>query len=128
MEKQSLISRLRAALNVGLTYWGHHAASREAMEATYTREWREAETGDEQMIRLTICPFGSIYQVTMAHYTNGLFKQQESWLASYGWNHNGYLMTIGRECYLMFNPAQRQLYLLEYKFNGEITVDHYQQA
>jgi len=128
MKKKSLISRCRLGLATALRYWCGHAASLKAIKKDYGITWQDEQTRDKNSVKLTICPFGSIYRITRLYYINDVFNREESWLATYGWHSNGHLISLGRTCYLIFDPLQKLLYLEDFPDEGERTVDIYKQV
>ncbi|HAL81264.1 MAG TPA: hypothetical protein DCO83_02705 [Mucilaginibacter sp.] len=128
MKKKSLISRCRLGLGVALRYWWGHAASLKATKRIYSKAWPGEKTGDQYSVTIKISPNGSLYRVTQSYYVNGTYRNENTWLASYGWHSNGHLISLGRTCYLIFDPLQKLLYLEDFPDEGERTVDIYKQV
>ncbi|MBW4888957.1 hypothetical protein KXQ82_04495 [Mucilaginibacter sp. HMF5004] len=123
MKKQQVLDSLWSALRAALQYWNDQAASQQAMEHVYVRKWHEDEPVADYAVQILINPHGSIFKVTHRHFVNGNLLREESYLATYGWHSNGHLIALGRERYLVFDPAQRQLYLEDWPESGERSLE-----
>jgi hypothetical protein len=126
MKKQNLISRIRLAAKTALQFWCAHAATRKAMKKIYSRVWDDEKLGEHFQTKIFIVRKGVIYRVTQLFYINGTVRDQQNWIATYGWHSNGHLMAIGSSRYLIFNPTEKVLYLEEWVDGGK-TMDIYQQ-
>jgi hypothetical protein len=128
MEKQSLLRRLCAAINILLTYGVQHAASLAAMEKTYMRCVSDGGTNDPCKILLNIRRSGQLYEVTLGYFTHDQFKVSEKWLATYGWHSNGHLIAIGRCTYVIFDPVRKLVIIERIPEQGPDTVEIFHEA
>jgi hypothetical protein len=127
MKKQQVSGSLWGALRAALKYWAEQAASRQAMGYIYERKWRGEELAGDFAIQILINPQGSIYKVTHRHFLNGRLLREESYLATYAWHSNGHLFALGSDRCLVFDPAQRQLYLEERPETGGCRLETFEQ-
>lgn len=126
MSKKNLICRFGQALKMALAYGDAHASSQKAMKKEYANERHDEKLGDHFLTKITIKKQGNMYQVTQLFYVNGWFKDQNDWIATYGWHSNGHLMAIGSSRYLIFDPTEKLLYLEEW-IDDEKTMRIYYQ-
>ncbi len=127
MKKQNLLDNLLSGLKAAVQYWSDHAACHQAMDQVYVRKWREEEPAADYAVQILINPHGSIYKVTTRHFVNADLLREESYLATYGWHSNGHLIGLGMERFLVFDPAQKQLYLEEWTKGVGPILETYEQ-
>lgn len=127
MKKQQVLDSLWGAFRAALQYWSDQAASQQAMEHVYVKKWHEDEPVADYAVQILINPHGSIFKVTHRHFVNGDLIREESYMATYGWHSNGHLIALGRERYLVFDPAQKQLYLEDWPEAGGRMLEIFEQ-
>jgi len=127
MKRSNLFSRLSAAFTTALRFWCEHAAVFEVIEKRYAREWREEGTDGLFSVQIRIIRCGSVYHVAQSFYFNDSYIKDVTWLATYTWSAGGYLVALGSDRYLFFDPLQKQLYLEDWPDGGLRTLDKYKQ-
>jgi hypothetical protein len=127
MKKQNLLDCLLAGLRTAIQYWCEQSASWQAMEHVYVRKWREEEPAADYAVQILINPQGSLFKVTHRHFVNGDLLREESYPATYGWHSNGHLIALGITRYLVFDPANKLLYIEDWPETGDPTLETYEQ-
>lgn len=127
MKKQHLFDSFLSGIRTAIRYWCGQAASQQAMEQVYVRRWREEDPEAEYAVQILINPHGSIYQVTQRHFVNGDLIREETYPATYGWHSGGHLIALGMERFLVFDPAQRLLYVENWLAGEEPSLEIYEQ-
>jgi hypothetical protein len=127
MKKQSLLDSLLSGLRVAIQYWSDQAATQQAMEQVYVRKWHGEEFQADYAVQILINPNGSIFKITHRHFVNGDLIREESYPATYGWHSNGHLIALGIVRFLVFDPAQKLLYIEDCPERGNPTLETYEQ-
>jgi hypothetical protein len=127
MEKQSLISQVWQSLRLVNDFFSRHAASMKAIQVEYFTVCDAQGPLANHIIRISIASQGHLYKVTQVFYKGGQYSHEHSWLATYGWQCNGYLIAIGSHRHLIFDPPNESLYLDEWLDTPDEVITLYTQ-
>jgi hypothetical protein len=127
MKKQNLLDNLLSGLKAAVQYWSDQATCQQALDQVYVRKWHEDDPAADYTVQILINPHGNIFKVTHRHFANGDLIREESYIATYGWHSNGHLIALGITRFLVFDPANKQLYLEDWPNGSEPVLEIFEQ-